>query len=175
MKAQKLIIFIGISYLALNLVVPIAWGILIRNPYENPLIILYILIINGILNILIKYIVFHIGLSESMLQRKDIFTTVLMVNLVIFPIHRLFILFFFSYPGANFYGIGLILTIYAIISAVLGEIFLYDYQFNKNFQIKTLRKKKVFALSLSSILIAYLFESFVYSFIIGIFTPVIAF
>ncbi len=130
---STIIVFLTLFFI----IIPKVYSVLVPTPfYEQPILIITYLIITVIINIIIEYGVVYIFLRSGDLVKKELFSSVALVNLVIFPptyIISCFVLAFFF----EFY---LFYAIIIIIITVLIEWFLYCLEFRKLFYRKSIRK-----------------------------------
>lgn len=148
MRNKNYVSIIGIFIAIFFIMIPKVYSVMIPLPfYEQPVLIITYLIITVIINIIIEYSVVYIFLRSGDLVKKKLFSSVALVNLVIFlPTYSITYLILAFY--IKFY---VLYTITIGIIMILIECFLYWLEFQKLLYRKAIDKslsfKKVLLIS----------------------------
>jgi len=129
----NIIIFLTLFFI----IIPKVYSLIAPPPfYEQPILIITILIITVIINIIIEYGIVYIFLRSSDLVKKELFYSVGLVNLVIFPPTNAIAYFILAF----YIELYVFYTIIIIIIMILIEWLLYNSEFRKLFYRKSINK-----------------------------------
>ena len=130
---STIIVFLTLFFI----IIPKVYSLIAPPPfYEQPILIITYLIITVIINVIIEYSVVYIFLRSGDLVKKELFSSVALVNLVIFPPTHIIAYFVLAF----FIELYMFYTIIIAILMVLTEWLLYRLEFQKLFYRKSINK-----------------------------------
>jgi hypothetical protein len=97
-----------------------------RSPFDHPVFIIVNLICTFILNIIVKFCFAYCVLRSRDLVKIDLFFSVVLVNLVIFPLYQTALSFIFTFSWVDFFFILL-----SLFPMTISEWLLYRLEFQK--------------------------------------------